>query len=236
MQIEASLLKCRKVWFVILNSPTTCRWQQTFGLPTTKATWEWLHTFSSRIWNRNPLLVMPLLVPGSRAHTLMTELFKNWTAYLSGTKLRLIKRLEGFWPITPLTLVRHSGNIRWFSMKMFKSVMKKIKMKQARMAHSLFKTLERYSILMMTPSISNFLHTRCVSHTLKLPASTDADKAYWDIVHKKQYHAAFSKCFTLWDTVNKSSKAVDAVKEVYDKQLIRKMVTRSNSKYESVKC
>ena len=98
-------------------------------------------------------------------------------------------------------------------------------MKQARMAHSLFKTLERYSILMMTPSISNFFHTRCVSHILNLPASTDADKAYCDIVHKKQYHAAFSKCITLWDTVNKSSKAVDAVKEVYDKQLIRKMVT-----------
>ena len=102
------------------------------------------------------------------------------------------------------------------------------------MAHSLFKTLERYSILMMTPSISNFLHTKFVSHTLNLPASTYADKAY--CVHKKQYQASFSKCITLWDTFNKSSKAVDAVKEVYDKQLIRQMVTRSNSKYESVKC
>jgi len=35
--------------------------------------------------------------------------------------------------------------------------------------------------------------------------------------------------------LNKSSKAADAVKEVYDKQLIRHMLTRWYSKYEGVK-
>ncbi|XP_065570190.1 actin nucleation-promoting factor WASL-like [Artemia franciscana] len=51
---------------------------------------------------------------------------------------------------------------------------------------------------------------------------------------KGQYHAAFLKCIALWDAVNKNSKAAAAVKEVHDKQLIRPVVTRWPSKYESV--
>jgi len=78
-------------------------------------------------------------------------------------------------------------------------------------------------------------HFRCVRNTLNLLASTDADKALCDIAYKRQYHAAFPKCIALWEAVNKSSKAAYAVKEVYDKQLIRPVVTRRNSKYDIAK-
>ena len=151
-------------------------------------------------------------------------------AYLPGTKLQLIKRYEEFRPITPLTLARHSGNIRWFPMKMFKSVMKKMKMKLGQNGSFSFTNVGEILDSHDDPGYFQLPpHFRCVSNTINLLESTDADKALCDVAYKRQYHATFSKCIALWDVVNKSSKAADAVKEVYDKQLVRLVVTRWNS-------
>ena len=89
-------------------------------------------------------------------------------------------------------------------MNMFKTVMKKMKMKQASMAHSLLQTLGDARFSGTTPSIYNFLHTSGVS-TTHLTCLDPPMLIKPFVKYKRQYHAAFLKYIALWDALNKRS-------------------------------
>jgi len=57
-------------------------------------------------------------------------------------------------------------------------------------------------------------HHKCVSHTLNLIATTDADKALSSPAYSRIYHGSMGKCQAVWNSVHHSSKASDAVAEI----------------------
>ena len=76
-------------------------------------------------------------------------------------------------------------------MNMFKTFKKKMKMKQASMAHFLLEeTLGEARFSGTTPSISNFLHTSGVS-TTHLTCLDPPMLIKPTVKYKRQYHAAF---------------------------------------------
>jgi len=76
---------------------------------------------------------------------------------------------------------------------------------------------------------------RCAAHTLNLIATTDADKAVTDKPYSRIFHGSFAKCQALWNTIHRSSKAADTVKELCSgKMVICPCPTRWNSKFDAL--
>ncbi len=79
-------------------------------------------------------------------------------------------------------------------------------------------------------------HHRCACHSLNLLATTDADKALKTSSYSKINHASFGKCRGIWNLVNRSTKASDAISDLCgQKRLIFPVPTRWNSKFDAVK-
>jgi len=78
-------------------------------------------------------------------------------------------------------------------------------------------------------------HETCVSHSLNLLATTDANKACEaDSTFKRTYRAGLAKCTAIWNATHRSSKASDAVKTICDKSILSPVPTRWNSQYDSI--
>ena len=70
----------------------------------------------------------------------------------------------------------------------------------------------------------------CISHSLNLLATNDANKGCdTDIAFKRIYHAALAKCTSLWNATRRSSKASDAVSHITDKAMLCPVPKRWNS-------
>lgn len=78
-------------------------------------------------------------------------------------------------------------------------------------------------------------HETCVSHSLNLLATNDANKACnFDSVFKRTYRAGLAKCTAIWNATHRSSKASDAVKQITDKAILSPVPTRWNSQFDSI--
>jgi hypothetical protein len=79
---------------------------------------------------------------------------------------------------------------------------------------------------------------RCVSHSLNLIASSDADRAKSPAsTYSRQYHSVMGKCQAIWNSVHRSSKASDEVKHICSdvgKGLLFPCPTRWNSMFDAV--
>lgn len=78
---------------------------------------------------------------------------------------------------------------------------------------------------------------RCVSHSLNLIASSDAGKAKSTSTYSRQYNSVMGKCQAIWNSVHRSSKASDAVKDIcrdVGKGLLFPCPTRWNSMFDAV--
>lgn len=75
---------------------------------------------------------------------------------------------------------------------------------------------------------------RCVSHTLNLIVTTDSRVALSNIKYKKLYTSSFSKASTLWNTINRSTKAADIIEEIASTKLQVPCPTRWNSSYDAI--
>ena len=100
------------------------------------------------------------------------------------------------------------------------------------MTYYLFSILEKFLVIRVS---KNDLLSLIASIPFNLLTSTNTDKTLNGVAYKRQNCASFANCNALWDGVNKSSKAKNAVKKVCDRQLIRPVITRWNQKYDTVK-
>ena len=76
----------------------------------------------------------------------------------------------------------------------------------------------------------------CVSHSLNLLATNDANKACdANSTFKRTYHAGLAKCTSEWNATHRSNKALDAVSAITDKVIFSPVATHWNSQYDSIK-
>jgi hypothetical protein len=79
-------------------------------------------------------------------------------------------------------------------------------------------------------------HHKCAAHTLNLVGKTDAEKITQG-PYFKLHNSAFGKCQALWNSVGRSTKAADAIREISpSKSLVIPNVTRWNSTFDAVHC
>jgi hypothetical protein len=80
--------------------------------------------------------------------------------------------------------------------------------------------VEELSTILHTTEVDNDVrtvlppHYKCCCHTINLVATTDAQKALTKPAYSRAHHSAMGKCQAVWNKVNKSSKASDAVRDI----------------------
>lgn len=79
-------------------------------------------------------------------------------------------------------------------------------------------------------------HITCISHSLSLVATCDANKALEaNLRYKNFYQSAFSKAQSLWNAVSRSTKAADFAADICGTRFIVPVLTRWNSTYNAVR-
>ena len=79
------------------------------------------------------------------------------------------------------------------------------------------------------------LQERCKAHTTSLIATVDLDKAEWKGEHNRLLKRAMGKATALWNSCNYPSRA-EIMMKTFKKCLVTPVVTRWNSKYDSLEC